>query len=73
MSERSREFYLEQLKAHLEYYREIGIDTLSLGAGRFQISAQGSVPWFSASPSKTEQPEPAETGANWRASPGAKS
>jgi uracil-DNA glycosylase len=75
MSERSRQFYLEQLKARLEYYREIGIETLSLGAGPFQIaiSAQGSVPWLSASPSKTEEPEPAETGANWQAFPGAKS
>src|SRR5262245_4221307 len=75
MSERSREFYLEQLKARLEYYRDIGIETLSLGAGPFQfaISAQSSEPLLSASPSKTEQPESVETGADWQRSAGAKS
>jgi uracil-DNA glycosylase family 4 len=30
MPDYSRQFYVEQLKAHLEYYRELGIDGLSL-------------------------------------------
>jgi uracil-DNA glycosylase len=66
MPEYSRQFYLEQLKARLEYYREIGIDALSLGTRPFHIalSTADSPPSLSPNPSKTKQPMLSRPGAN---------